>query len=623
MKKVIFSENSKLEIIGANAFRNCQELNNIIFPDSLLEIREGAFENCNKLSSLKFPNKLSIIGNSAFRMNEGVYCDDTLILPTGITSIGDVAFQGYNAVKKIIINCELKNSNQLGDSIFNNCDSLTSVDADQLITIQENMFRDCKHLSAIFCTNTYWIHKNAFRGCCNLMFTIPDKTKTIEYGALAGVKIVIGNENFPYEDGCLYSKDYKTLIVHNNPKEIIKIREGVENISMDSFELELNDSNIVRNIILPPTVTDRTIMEVLSLPVKYVQLPHLRKADESLTFKQKGIDIWDNKKESLRNYSILAEYYSSEGAFIDSYGAIYSADMKVLKQFSMKIKIDSYTVNSLCEEIADNAFEGYVDPDPEFGVYYLGNNLSKLILPNGLKRIGVDALDGCVNLEELELPDSVEEINDYALQGCRKVTHIVLPTSLKKLGVYSLPAHLRTIDSSSEKFKIYNSCLLEDETLLWIAPGIDKLTLPEKIYYKDRRCSTYEDAIVSEKGELLWSLPNIEHFDFPKDVKVISAGAFCNNIKIKEIKLPFGITTIERGSFEYNQALTDIYLPSTITNIGSLHCHQGWGRKYIEFFYPNRVHIPKGMKKHFQKLMSGIPETRLIEDYIDDEEYDF
>ena len=49
--------------------------------------------------------------------------------------------------------------------------------------------------------------------------------------------------------------------------------------------------------------------------------------------------------------------------------------------------------------------------------------------------------------------------------------------------------------------------------------------------------------------------------------------------------------------------------------IADLKTYQGWGRKYIEFFYPEEIHIPKGMKGHFLNLLPGVPERCLIDDY--------
>ena len=58
-----------------------------------------------------------------------------------------------------------------------------------------------------------------------------------------------------------------------------------------------------------------------------------------------------------------------------------------------------------CTEIPDNAFLGH-------------RGLRKVVLPNGVKRIGRQAFFNCKNLEEITLPSSVESIEDGAFNGC-------------------------------------------------------------------------------------------------------------------------------------------------------------------------------------------------------------
>ena len=58
-----------------------------------------------------------------------------------------------------------------------------------------------------------------------------------------------------------------------------------------------------------------------------------------------------------------------------------------------------------CTEIPDNAFLGH-------------RGLRKVVLPNGVKRIGRQAFFNCKNLEEITFPSSVESIEDGAFNGC-------------------------------------------------------------------------------------------------------------------------------------------------------------------------------------------------------------
>ena len=75
-----------------------------------------------------------------------------------------------------------------------------------------------------------------------------------------------------------------------------------------------------------------------------------------------------------------------------------------------------------CTEIPDNAFLGH-------------RGLSKVVLPNGVKRIGRQAFFNCKNLEEITLPSSVESIEDGAFNGCSALRKLDLSrATLRNVG---------------------------------------------------------------------------------------------------------------------------------------------------------------------------------------------
>ena len=213
------------------------------------------------------------------------------------------------------------------------------------------------------------------------------------------------------------------------------------------------------------------------------------------------------------------------------------------------------------------------------------------------------------------LPEGIVELQDSALKGCRSITQIILPSSLSIVGANALPAFCESVKSNSSKFCCYGDCLLsENNEILWISSSIKQFDLPPNVKYMGKDCIAYHDCIVSCQGELLITIPEIESFHFPNGVKTIARKSFCQNKRIKELRIPEGVTSIDYYAFSCNQGLKSIYLPSTIEYIGNLHTYQGWGRKYIEDHYPKEIHIPKGMKRHFLSLMPDLPENRLIDD---------
>ena len=606
LEKVIFPDDCDIKEISTKAFHYCSNLKQISFPTRLKKIGEEAFQWCVSIKKIEFPQSLVSIGDKAFNMighlfpNEDEKQNSNLTkisFPPLIDSIGESAFSGCNSLKEVTI---LSEKITISNAAFSECDSLVSFSAENLVEIPESCFRGCLNLVFVNCPNIYHIKESAFKDCSSLEYRMPESVRKIEVAAFNAVKDIFPNTYYVYEDGVLYDKSMTVVLSYNNPSEVFSVPDGIMRISHQAF------SYCPRYISLPESILDESIMDLItSLKCKYVRLPKGRRIKQTEQYKQ---------AESYGHITVNA--FGKDDVFFDKNDVIYSADKKRLIKYPMSLELLSYSILPSCLTIEDYAFEGDVDHDPEFGTYYGGNKLTSLILPDNLEEIGVGALEGCRDLPSITLPNSLQKIDDNALKGCHSIRSLKLPSKLKFLGKDALPRDLQKIDSMSSSFKVYGECLLDEKKeLLWLPPTLTKLSLPSVIMYKGHECYTYDSCIVSTDGILMWTIPNLQYFEIPPNVTTIGNGAFTNNVKIEGLYLPEGVSVIENGAFWYNQALKSIWLPSTITSIGNLKTHQGWGRKYIDFFYPKEIHIPKGMKRHFMDLLPDVNESTLIDDY--------
>ena len=86
--------------IGEYAFQNCTSLTSVTIPDSVMSIEERAFEYCDSLTSVAIGNGVTSIGNYAFR-----YCDSltSVTIGNGVTSIGSSAFYNCTSLEAVYI----------------------------------------------------------------------------------------------------------------------------------------------------------------------------------------------------------------------------------------------------------------------------------------------------------------------------------------------------------------------------------------------------------------------------------------------------------------------------------------------------------------------------------------
>lgn len=109
--------------VGESAFQGCESLNIIDIPSSVKVIRDYAFSNCTDLIKVGFSgdSKLSEIKNSAFFMCEGM---TTIYLPNSVETIGAYAFGGCTSLVAVVIGNGTKS---IGEGVFYGCDALKYV----------------------------------------------------------------------------------------------------------------------------------------------------------------------------------------------------------------------------------------------------------------------------------------------------------------------------------------------------------------------------------------------------------------------------------------------------------------------------------------------------------------
>jgi hypothetical protein len=144
--------------IERGAFEDCEDLYEIIIPDSVSVISENAFADCD-IVHVHIPDTVNQIGCNAF---SGCALLKNIELPSNISRIESCAFEHCYGLERIEIPGNVKS---IEEDAFLFCDSLKMVNITEGVeSIGEGAFSYCEALEIMYIPESVkYIHPKAFR----------------------------------------------------------------------------------------------------------------------------------------------------------------------------------------------------------------------------------------------------------------------------------------------------------------------------------------------------------------------------------------------------------------------------------------------------------------------------
>ena len=223
-----------------------------------------------------------------------------------------------------------------------------------------------------------------------------------------------------------------------------------------------------------------------------------------------------------------------------------------------------YCGNVLIGDIGDDTYvnvpEGTLGIGTNaFGLTLTSENITDLILPEGL--IGL-ARQSCFCLDKLvtlELPESLEAIGEEAFEACYSLQYLELPEGLKILdaGAFNGTPWLHEL------------CQENEEEFLVIGPG----TLVG--YNGTAEYVVIPDGVVTVNEGVLSGHEEIKSIVFPSSVYSVGLAAFADCTGLEMVDLNEGLCIIESRAFSGCPSLNSIELPSTVWVAAHGWCDEG------------------------------------------------
>lgn len=163
-------------------YLNGKKAVNVVFSDSLKEIKPFAFYRCVSLETVKFGKNIEKIGADAFARTE----IKSVTLPTNLKEIGGSAFSSCTYLKSISIP---QSVTRIDGFAFRGCKSLTSIKLpNKLTTISTGLLCECENITSVRIPDSVTsIGEQAFESCKKLAYVVlPKNIKSVYPGAFLG-----------------------------------------------------------------------------------------------------------------------------------------------------------------------------------------------------------------------------------------------------------------------------------------------------------------------------------------------------------------------------------------------------------------------------------------------------
>ena len=605
LKTVTISEG--ITFIGLHAFDGIENVEKINIPHSVTMVYNYAFYNCGAI--YEFTNTISIdrttISNHFSRgisgnlvLAEGITSIRSfsgsgltgIKIPDGVTSIANLALSGCSSLISIIIPDSVTS---IGDSAFFGCSSLPHIDIPSGVTdIGIGAFSGCNGLEGVtFDENSQLtsIGDSAFFGCSSLTSVkIPSGVTSIGDSAFFGCSSLTS----------------------------VKIPSGVTSIGDSVFS---GCSSLTR-IDIPSGVAsigDHAFYDCSSLA--------------SIEIPDSVMSIGHSAFQSCSN---LMTVIFSEGSQLKSIGGY---------AFYICNSLTNIEIPSEVTSIGDYAFENCNNLKE---IFYLGNieewccisglgNLmkkdrtlyidgkelpGKIVIPEGVTRIGDYAFYGCVNLTSIEIPNSVTNIGEAAFSDCANLTYVEFDKNIQLMSIewaafrncldllsIEIPSSVTNIDTFAfygcqNLYEVINHSDLPltigDSDYGYIAYYANVIIDKDgnKTYRDEVNEFTYIDTadgfrFMCENGEYtliayygaeetvtlpeeingnsytIRNLKGVQNVVLPDGMTSIANYAFSGCGSLKSIEIPDGITSIGGYAFNFCSNLMSIKIPSSVMSI--------------------------------------------------------
>lgn len=491
----------------------------VIIEPGITSIGNHAFYGCNALTKVTMPDSITHIGDMSFAYCSGL---TEITIGEGVKSVGDETFYYCSKLATVNFNavaCETMNNYSY--DIFYGCNKLTTFIVGEKVThIPDSIFQNCTTLTTVTLGSSVTsIGNSAFSRCTGLKeITIPQSVTFIgeyAFGYCTGLSEIsipsgvtrMGTGAFA---GCtLPTTTYGNAKYLGNAENPYMVLQSATSTSIASIEIHPDTAIIL----------DNAFASCKSLTA--VTIPN-----------------------SVKFIGYRAFYNCSNLASVTLGTGLTAVDKDAFSGCNSALKTYAPSLDAWLQINFGNS---YANPAYRKGELYIsGEKITNLVIPESVKTIYPYAFYNQKHIEAVTIPNGVTQIGEYAFYSCG-FTSVTIPEGVTEIESYVFAYCSKLTDVT------FHDGVNAIGQWAFYGCGFASVTIPE--------------SVTELPSYAFGNCDSLTEITLPAGLQRIGDYAFTDSALLAAIVLPDGLKAFGKGVFYYCPNMTELVIPDSVTEL--------------------------------------------------------